>query len=151
MAWLKLRRFFNIVSYPLADILIYGISLCISAPFLIAILALHDTVESRKRLWTSGALLFGVMYVTYVALMYTVQLSVVIPKSMGNPSGSVLDVAPQTLFWVIDGLGYVSTGILLLGAPWLITAPGSLLALASYFRMIECASVARSKDERSHP
>jgi hypothetical protein len=35
----------NIVSYPLADILIYGTSLCISVPFLITILALHDTVE----------------------------------------------------------------------------------------------------------
>ena len=86
----QIAQVLEAVSYPLADILIYGASLCISAPFLIAILALHDTVESRKRIWTTGALLFGVIYVTYVALMYTVQLSAVIPKSMESPSGSVL-------------------------------------------------------------
>jgi hypothetical protein len=186
----------NLVTYPLADILIYSTSLCISAPFLVAILALHDTVDSKKRLWTSGALLFGVMYVTYVALMYTVQLSVVIPKSMESPSGGVLDVAPQTLFWAIDGLGYISMGVstlfaawslpqtgpgmwarrfmlanavitpiiafiyfyphfslgvLLLGSPWLVAVPGSLLALAFYFRTLQSAALARSKDARLPP
>jgi hypothetical protein len=188
----QIAQILGIASYPLADILIYGASLCISVPFLIAMLSLHDTVETRQRLWACGALLFGVMYVTYVALMYTVQLSVVIPKSMESPSNSVLGVAPQTLFWTIDGLGYVSMGVstlfaalslpqtgpgmwarrfmfanamitpiiafiyfyphfslgvLLLGTPWLVTAPGSLLALASYFRTIESAAL---KYERSH-
>jgi hypothetical protein len=190
----QIAQILNIASYPLADILIYVASLCISAPFLIAILALHDTVEPRKRIWTTGAMLFGVMYVTYVVLMYAVQLSVVIPKSMEGPSGSVLDVAPQTLFWTIDGLGYVSMGVstlfaalslprsgvgrwarrlmlahalitpiiafiyfyphfslgvLLLGTPWLITASGSLLALALYFWAIEPRAIACSKDGRS--
>ena len=65
----------QIVTYPLADILIYSFSLSISVPFLIAMLALHDTLAARQRLWTSGALLFGVMYVTYAVLMYTVQLN----------------------------------------------------------------------------
>jgi len=175
---------FGILNYPLADILIYGFSLCISVPFLIAMIALHDTVDSQQRLWMRGALLFGVIYVTYVALMYTVQLSVVIPRSMVKPATDVLGVSPQTLFWVIDGLGYIamgistlfaafalprsgaglwahrfllsngiitpiiafiyfyphfSVGVLLLGLPWLITAPGSLLTLAIYFQAIRCA------------
>jgi hypothetical protein len=174
----------QIVTYPLADILIYSFSLGISVPFLIAMLVLHDTVAARQRLWTNGALLFGAMYVTYVVLMYTVQLSVVIPKSMLSPSEGLLGVAPQTLFWDIDALGYVSMGIaslfaglslertgpgiwarrfllahaaitpiiafiyfyphfsvgvLLLGLPWLITASGSLVALASYFRNLRPA------------
>jgi len=186
----------NIVSYPLADILIYCTSLCISVAFLIAILALHDAVDSRQRLWTRGALLFGIMYVTYVVLVYTVQLSVVIPKSMQSPSGTVLGVAQQTLFWDIDGLGYISMGastlfaafslprkgpgiwarrlllsnaiitpviafiyfyphfslgVLLLGLPWLITAPGSLLALAFYFRNIPPVTLRNPTDERSRP
>ncbi|MGP0094117.1 MAG: hypothetical protein ACLPKB_29850 [Xanthobacteraceae bacterium] len=181
----QILQVLKIVNYPLSDILIYGFSLCISVPFLIAVLALHDTVDSRQRLWARGALLFGVMYVTYVVLMYTVQLSVVIPKSMHSPSSDVLGVAPQTLFWDIDALGYISMGIstlfaalalprtesgvwarrfllsnaiitpviafiyfyphfslgvLLLGLPWLITAPGSLVALALYFRTIRSAT-----------
>lgn len=169
------------LSYPVADVLIYASSLCISAPFLIAMLALHETVDPRRRMWTGGALLFAVIYVTYVTLMYTVQLSVVIPRSMDRPATDVLGVSPQSLFWAIDGLGYIamgistlfaalalpragpglwarrfllshaiitpiiafiyfyphfSVGVLLLGSPWLITASGSLLALAIYFRTI---------------
>src|SRR5260370_25203537 len=107
----QITQVLNLVSSPLADILIYGFSLCISVPFLVAILALHDTVDSRQRLWTCGAMLCGLMYVTYVVLVYTVELSVVIPKSMQSPSSTVLGVAPQTLFWDIDGLGYVSMGV----------------------------------------
>ena len=180
----------GIVTYPLADILIYGFSLCISVPFLLAILALHDTVDDRQRLWTCGALLFAVMYVTYVALMYTVQLSVVIPKSILSPSEGILGVAPQTLFWDIDALGYISmgvsslfagfslerlgpgmwarrfllanaaitpiiafiyfyphfsVGVLLLGLPWLISAPGSLLALALHFRGLRPAALSKAQ------
>ena len=45
---------------------------------------------------------------------------------------------------------HFSQNVLLLGTPWLVTAPGSLLALACYFRMIESAALARSKDERLH-
>ena len=133
------------------------------------------------------------MYVTYVVLVYAVQLSVVIPKSMQGPS---LGVAPQTLFWDIDGLGYISMGVstlfaafslprkgpgiwarrlllsnaiitpviafiyfyphfspgvLLLGLPWLITATGSLLALAFYFRNIPPVAFRTPSDERSCP
>lgn len=101
----------GILRYPLADILIYATSLCISVPFLLAMLALHETVDPGRRLWTRGALLFGVMYVTYVALMYSVQLSVVIPHSMESRSTGVLGVAPQSLFWDIDALGYIAMGI----------------------------------------
>jgi len=147
-------------------------------PFLLALLALHETADVRERLWTRGALLFGVIYVCYAALMYTVQLSVVIPQSLDRPPAGVLAVSPQSLFWDIDALAYISMGIatafaafalprdgvgrwahrlllanglitpiiafvyfyphfstvvLLIGSPWLITAPGSMLALAYYF------------------
>jgi len=172
---------FGVLVYPQADILIYATSLCISAPFLLAMLALHEVTDVERRLWSRGALLFAVMYVTYVALMYSVQLSVVIPKSMQRPAADVLGVAPQTLFWDIDALGYIAMGIatlfaayalppqgaglwprrfllanaimtpiiafiyfyphysltiLLIGSPWLVTAPGSLLSLALYFRKV---------------
>jgi hypothetical protein len=131
-----------------------------------------------------------------VVVVYAVQLSVVIPKSMQSPSSTVLGVAPQTLFWDIDGLGYISMGVstlfaalalprkgpgmwarrlllsnatitpiiafiyfyphfslgvLLLGAPWLITAPGSLLALAFYFRNIPPVAWRTPADEGSRP
>jgi hypothetical protein len=177
----QIAQVLGLVGYPLADILIFAFSLCISVPFLIAVLALQDTVGAGKRLWTQGALAFGVMYVTFAVLMYTVQLSVVIPKSIEAPSSGVLGVSPQSLFWDIDALAYIAMGIsttfaalalspadpgrwarrfllahgvmtpiiafnyfyphfstvlLLIGSPWLITATGSLLALAFYFRSL---------------
>ena len=101
----------GMLAYPLAEILIYATSLCIAVPFLLAMLALHEATEAQRRLWSRGALLFAAIYVTYVALMYSVQLSVVIPKSMQSPATDVLGVAPQTLFWVIDALGYIAMGI----------------------------------------
>jgi hypothetical protein len=113
------------VGYPLADILIYAFSLCISVPFLIAVLALHDAVGAGKRLWTQGALLFAVMYVTFAVLMYTVQLSAVIPKSMDVPSAGVLGVSPQSLFWDIDGLAYIAMGISTTFAAFALSPTGS--------------------------
>ena len=169
----------GLIGYPAADVLIYSFSICIAPPFLLALVALHESLPPERRMWTRAALMFGAIYVTYVALMYAVQLSTVIPRSPRSPDQGLLGVTPQSLFWVIDGLGYVSMGVaslfagmalsasgpglwarrlllanglitpviafvylyphfstalLLLGSPWLITAPGSMAALAVYFR-----------------
>src|ERR1700756_5225515 len=70
------------VAYPLDAVLIYGFSLGIALPFLLAILALHYSVSKGNNLWTHAALIFAVMYNIYVILMYTIQLAVVIPASL---------------------------------------------------------------------
>jgi hypothetical protein len=174
----QVAQVLGMVGYPLADILIYAFSLAIAPAFLLAMLALHGSVEQGRRLWTLGALLFATAYLVYVALMYVTQLSVVIPRSLNAAPSGVLAVTPQSLFWDIDGLGYIAMGtsslfaafglaaggpgrwarrlllanaaitpviafvyfyphfstvVLLLGLPWIVTAPGSLLALALYF------------------
>jgi hypothetical protein len=184
----QVAQIFGIIVYPLDDILIFAFSLCIAAPFLLALLALQETTTPGKRLRMQGALLFGVLYVTYASLMYTVQLSAVLPASLNIRPQGVLAVWPQSLFWDIDGLAYVAMGIsttfaglalssadagrwprrfllangaitpiiafiyfyprfsiavLLIGSPWLITAPGALLTLAIYFRTLgRCAQPA---------
>jgi hypothetical protein len=99
------------VTYPLADELIYGFSLGIALPFLLAILALHYTAPEDKKLWTHGALLLSVIYCTYVTLMYTVQLSSVIPASLRGSKNELLTVYPQSFFWTIDALGYIFMGL----------------------------------------
>lgn len=176
---IQIAQVLGMVGYPAADMLIYGFSICIAPPFLLALVALHESLAPERRMWSRAALMFGAIYVTYVALMYAVQLTTVIPRAPRSPDLGVLGVTPQSLFWVIDGLGYVamgiaslfgglaldargagawarrlllanglltpviafvylyphfSTGLLFLGAPWMITAPGSMAALAVYFR-----------------
>jgi hypothetical protein len=175
----QIAQVFGYVGYPLDAILIYGFSLCIAPPFLLAILALHYSIPVEKKIWSHAALLFAVLYVVYVVLMYTVQLAVVIPSSLRDPSENILTVTPHSFFWTIDALGYIcmgistffaafvfakdgaqrrlrwflianglmvpvislvyfyphfSTGLLLIGLPWIITTSGSMLLLGVFFR-----------------
>lgn len=177
----QILQLVRLVSYPLDAILIYGFSLCIATPFILAMLALHYLTPAGKKFWSHAALLFSVMYALYVNLNYVVQLATVIPKSLQGALDEirVLDQTPHSLFWDVDALGYIfmglatlfavpvfaktglqkwlrwfflanglltpvialvyfypsfSTTLLLLGSPWIITAPGSILLLTIMFK-----------------
>lgn len=166
---------------PLDAILIYAFSLCIPVPFLLAMVALHYSASDDRKIWTHAALLFTVIYTTYVTLNYVVQLATVIPASLAGTLDPirVLDQSPHSLFWDVDALGYIflalatlfasflfanrgfekwvkwfflanffvtpligfvyfyptfSYGLLLLATPWIVTASGSMLVLALYFK-----------------
>ncbi len=172
----QILQIIGLVRYPWDEILIYGFSLFIATPFMLALLALHYVTPDEKRFWSHAAVLFAVMYATYVTLNYVVQLAAVIPYDAPNP---VLVQTPHSLFWTVDALGYValglatlfavpvfakqglqkwlrwfflanglitpliafvyfypdfSTTLLLLGLPWIVTATGSMLLLALFFR-----------------
>jgi len=101
------------VTFPLDAILIYGFSLGIPIPFILAMLALHYSVPNDKKIWTHAALLFTVMYALYVTLNYVVQLATVIPASLQGTLDEirVLDQTPHSLFWDVDALGYIFMGI----------------------------------------
>jgi len=171
----------NAVRPPLDGILLYGFSLCIVIPFMISMLALHYVAPAETRFWSSAALIFTVMYGTYVTLNYAVQLATVIPAALQHRLDDVriLDQTPHSLFWDVDALGYICMGfatlfgsfvfrnggvdkwakgffignavmtpvialvyfyptfsisLLILGAPWLVTAAGSMFCLALYFK-----------------
>jgi hypothetical protein len=166
----------GVVGPPWDGVLIYGFSLFIATPFMLALLALHYVTPEENRFWSHAAVLFAVIYTTYVTLNYVVQLTAVIPYVAPNP---VLVQTPHSLLWTFDALGYIalglatlfaaplfakqglqkwirgfflanglitpliafvyfypnfSTTLLLLGLPWIVTAPGSMLLLALFFR-----------------
>ena len=172
----QILQIVGLVSYPWDELLIYGFSLFIATPFMLALLALHYVTPAEKRFWSHAAVLFAVMYAIYVNLNYIVQLTAVIPYAAPNP---VLVQTPHSLFWTVDALGYIalglatlfavplfakqgiqkwvrwfflanglitplisfvyfyptfSTTLLLLGLPWIVTATGSILLLALFFR-----------------
>lgn len=167
------------VKFPVDAYLIYGFSLGMAVPYVIAVISVHHRLPTADRLWSHLALVFAIMYATYANLNYVVQLTTVIPAALQESLDEirVLDQTPNSLFWDIDALGYIcmglstfslglaispewkwlrrflfanglivpvisfvyfyphfSTSILLVGLPWVITAPGSLLLLAVYFR-----------------
>lgn len=175
----QLLQIADTIEFPLDAILIYGFSLAIASPYVVSTVALHYWLPSDKRIWSLLAIAFAIMYATYVNLNYVVQLATVIP-SYGHGTQDdtrVIDQTPHSLFWDVDGLGYVcmgistfflyfafsgehkwlrrflfanglmvpiisvvyfyphfSTGLLFIGAPWVVTAPGSLLLLCTYFQ-----------------
>src|SRR6266487_4790477 len=106
----------NVVNYVQDSILAFGFSLIIPASFLVAMLALHSTVSEEKKFWTHAAVVFAVIYTTYCTLNYVVQLTTVIPAgytwTFANQQGTVgplslLNQTPHSLFWDVDGLGYI--------------------------------------------
>lgn len=103
----QILQIVGIVSYPWDSILIYGFSLFIATPFMLALLALHHVTSDEKRFWSHATILFAVMYTTYVTLNYVVQLTAVIPYVAPNP---VLVQTPHSLFWTVDALGYTCMG-----------------------------------------
>jgi len=104
----QLLQVLGLVHYPLDAILIYGFSLVIAAPFLLAMLALHYIAPDSKKFWSHAALLFAMMYNVFVTIMYVVQLGAVIPYNITDP---VLTVTPHSLFWTLDALGYIAMGV----------------------------------------
>jgi hypothetical protein len=181
-------QIFGVLAYREDSILAYGSSLLMPVPVLLVMLALHSVTPERLRFWSSAAVAFTVIYTTYNTLNYVVQLATVLPAGYSwtfeNQAGtegplSLLNQTPHSLFWDIDGLGYLflnlatlsatplfartgpdrwvrrffianalitplfattyfapgySVPILLLGSPWGVTVPGSLVVLALFFR-----------------
>ena len=103
----------GLLRFPLDEILIYGTSLCIVAPFVLEILALHHLTSQDKRFWTHGALIFTTIYAVFVTANYVVQLATVIPAKLGGGADAirVLEQTPHSLFWDYDGVGYTSMGL----------------------------------------
>ena len=122
----QLLQLLGVLTYPTDQILIFGFSLCIVIPFLLAMLALHYTVPADKKFWSHAALLFTVMYAVFVTANYVVQLATVIPKTLNESAEeiSILNQTPHSLFWDFDAIGYICMGLATLFAVPLFNKQG---------------------------
>jgi hypothetical protein len=109
----QILQLYDLVFYPMDEILIYTTSLCIVIPFLLAILALHYTTPDGKKFWSHASLIFTILYAVFVTANYVVQLATVIPMSLkGNlDEVRILQQLPHSLFWNFDALGYIFMGL----------------------------------------
>lgn len=172
----QLLQVLKLLPWPTDEIAIYGFSLAIAAPFMLAMLALHRATPAEKQLWSMAALLFSVLYAAYASLMYVVQLGTALPLALAGSPNPLFAVSRYSLFWAIDALAYISMGLstlfaapvfergswirrfflanglfttviafiyfypvfsiplLMLGLPWILLAPGSILLLALWFK-----------------
>jgi hypothetical protein len=123
----------GVLVFPWDGILIFGFSLGIATPFLLAILALHYSVPNEKKIWSHAALLFAVIYTIYVTLNYVVQLGTVIPMTATADEIRILNQTPHSLLWDADGLGYVFMGLATLFAFPVFTKQGVQRWLSAFF------------------
>jgi O-antigen ligase len=80
----QLLQVLQVVGFPTDEIMIYGSSLGIVIPFILAILTLHYITPEGKRFWSHAALIFTVMYAVFVSANYVVQLVTVIPGKLNG-------------------------------------------------------------------
>ncbi len=112
----QLLQIIGVFSFPTDEILIYGTSLCIVIPFVLAILSLHYVTPDHKKFWSHGALIFSIIYAVFVTANYVVQLATVIPmkvRGMGNEI-RIIEQTPHSMFWDFDALGYIFMGLAML-------------------------------------
>ena len=107
----QVLQLLGIVRWPFDAIGIYGFSVLIAAPFMLAILALCRSTPDAKKIWSQAALLFAVIYTAYVTLMYAIQLASAIPLALQGKANPLFAVERYSLFWSLDGLGYVCMGM----------------------------------------
>lgn len=114
----QLLQIVGVTHFPLDEILIFGTSLCIVAPFVLQMVALHHSTAEANRFWTHAALMFTAMYAVFGSANYVVQLTTVIPAKVRGTLGAlqVLEQTPHSLLWDFDALGYISMGVAL----WLV-------------------------------
>ena len=108
----QLLQVADLVPKPFDEILIYGTSLCIATPYILAVLALHYTAHEDRKIWTHAALLFGVLYAGFVSFNYVVQLATVVPARVAGTVDEIrlLDQTPHSMFWDVDAIGYIFLG-----------------------------------------
>ncbi|HVW94155.1 MAG TPA: hypothetical protein VHB74_16305 [Devosia sp.] len=92
------------------DSLIYGTSLLIAPPFLLAMLALDYLAPEERKFYGHGAVSFATLYAGFALLIYVVQLGSVLPMAAAGAAPSVLQVTPHSLFWTVDALAYIAMG-----------------------------------------
>jgi hypothetical protein len=109
----QLLQLIGVLKYPWDEISIYATSLCITIPFLMAMLALHYITPPGKKYWSHLSVLFTVMYVVFVMANYVVQLATVIPATLQGKQDEVklLIQTPHSLFWDFDAIGYILMGL----------------------------------------
>lgn len=110
---IQVLQIVGVFTFPVDEILIYGSSLCIVIPFLLAILALHYTTFDERKFWSHAAVIFSVLYAVFVTANYVVQLATVVPNKINGTIAEIgiLEQTPHSMFWDFDALGYIFMGI----------------------------------------
>jgi hypothetical protein len=109
----QILQMLGLLTFPWDEILIFGFSIGIPVPFVLAMIALHHSVSGERRVWTHCAVILAAMYAVLVTIVYPTQLALVVPAKLAGNAAAVQDltVSAGTFMWVIDGAGYLLMGL----------------------------------------
>lgn len=107
----QLLQVLGLLAAPFDEMAIFGFSLLIAPPFLLAMLALDHSVLPQARFWTQAGLLFAALYAGFALFTYALQLGVVIPRLADDVTLAMLAIKPHSFLWTTDALAYLCMGV----------------------------------------
>lgn len=107
----QLLQVAGVLPPPWDEIAIYGFSLLIAFPFMLALWALHRLTPEEKKLWSGAGLLFAALYAAYVSPLYVVQLATAIPLSLRGTPEALFAMHRYSALWTLDAMGYLTMGL----------------------------------------
>jgi hypothetical protein len=98
----------SLLPVPWDQIVAVGASILIAPSFVLLLVGLHYFAPEAKRLWTHGAIAFGLLYAAFVSLVYVTLLFVVEPHVVNHTESQVAPFlfAKGSFTQMVDGLGY---------------------------------------------
>ena len=84
-------------------------SLFLAPAFLLVVVSLHDMTDHMRRVWSTAALAFAILYVAFVTMAYFVQLTLIAPNLAQRDTPLLrpfLFLPFQSFFYAVDLLGY---------------------------------------------
>src|SRR5689334_6966463 len=89
----QILQLLGLLVFPWDEILIFGFSIGIPVPFVLAMVALHHAVPPQRRVWTHCAIALATMYAVLVVIVYPTQLAVVVPAKLAGNTAAVAGLA----------------------------------------------------------
>ncbi|HET7420983.1 MAG TPA: hypothetical protein VFL27_11440 [Candidatus Dormibacteraeota bacterium] len=98
----------SLLPIPWDQIVAIGASLLIAPSFVLLMVAIHYATPESRRMWTLGAIAFGILYAAFVSTVYVTLLFVVEPHVVNGTQSAVAPFlfAKGTFVQMLDGLGY---------------------------------------------
>jgi hypothetical protein len=98
----------SLLPVPWDQIVAVGASILIAPSFVLLLVGLHYFAPEAERIWTHGAIGFGLLYASFVSLVYVTLLFVVEPHVVNHTESQVAPFlfAKGSFTQMVDGLGY---------------------------------------------
>lgn len=126
----------GVLRFPADELTIFGFSICIPIPYLLAMLALHQATLPERRFFTHAAVAFGGVYATICSLVYILMLAVSLPMRIHAGSAAdprLLNMSQPQFMFSVDSLGYIFMSLSALLAAFAFEPTGRQLLLRRAF------------------